>query len=74
MVRPSERTRMGAIMNIDIEDVRGRRGSLVKSLWRLQWVEVDHMVLQCLVLYKVVYILVLYVQLMLRKLRQGELK
>ena len=32
MVRASVRARIGAIMNINMEDVRGRRGSLVKSL------------------------------------------
>lgn len=31
MVRASVRARFGAIMNINMEDVRGRRGSLVKS-------------------------------------------
>lgn len=31
MGRASERAKMGAIMNIDMEDVRGQWGSLVKS-------------------------------------------
>lgn len=31
MVRASVRARMGAIINMNMEDVRGRRGSLVKS-------------------------------------------
>lgn len=31
MVRASVRARMGAVMNMNVEDVRGRRGSLVKS-------------------------------------------
>ena len=31
MVRASASARMGAIINIAIEDVRGRRGSLVNS-------------------------------------------
>lgn len=31
MVKASVRARIGAMMNINIEDVRGRRGSLVKS-------------------------------------------
>lgn len=32
IVRARVRARIGAIMNMEIEDVRGRRGSLVKSL------------------------------------------
>lgn len=32
IVRARVRARMGAIMNMEMEDVRGRRGSLVKSL------------------------------------------
>ena len=31
MVRASVRARIGAMMNINMEDVRGLRGSLVKS-------------------------------------------
>lgn len=31
MVRASDRARMGAKINIDIEDVRGHKGSFVKS-------------------------------------------
>lgn len=31
MVKASVRARIGAMMNINMEDVRGRRGSLVKS-------------------------------------------
>lgn len=31
MVRASDRARIGARINIDIEDVRGRKGSFVKS-------------------------------------------
>lgn len=32
IVRARVRARMGAIMNMEMEDVKGRRGSLVKSL------------------------------------------
>lgn len=32
IVRARVRARMGAIINMEMEDVRGRRGSLVKSL------------------------------------------
>lgn len=31
MVRANVRAKIGAIMNMNVEDVRGRRGSLVKS-------------------------------------------
>ena len=31
MVRTNEKAKIGALMNMDIEDVRGQRGSLVKS-------------------------------------------
>ena len=65
------RTRIGAVLNVEIQDVAGCCGSLVNNLHQQRTV-IGHLVLQYLALFEVTYNLKIFIHLMLGMLQVEE--